>query len=67
MTLLNRPLESGIRVSGVLVLLGLAIELFTLFWSHPTAIIWYMVFGGGCFFLGIAYYVYLLVWGKNGE
>lgn len=67
MMLLNRPLDSGIRVAGILVLLGLAIEMFTLFWSHPTAIIWYMVLGGTCFFLGIAYYIFLLVWGKDGD
>lgn len=61
------PVERGIRVAGVLVLIGLIIELFTMFWSHPTAIIWYMVFGGGCLMLGVILYVIILVWGKEAN
>ena len=49
------------------VIIGLVIELVTLFWSHPTAIIWYMIFGGGAIALGVLYYVYLLVWGKETD
>ncbi len=61
------PFDRGIRVAGGLVLLGLIIELLTMFWSHPTSIIWYMTFGGGCLAMGVLYYVLLLVWGKRDE
>jgi hypothetical protein len=61
------PFDRGIRVAGGLVLLGLTIELLTMFWSHPTSIIWYMTFGGGCLAMGVLYYVLLLVWGKRDE
>lgn len=64
MTSLLLPFDQGIRVAGAFILLGLIIEIITLNWFHPTSILWYMIVGGGCFFLGIVYYLILLVWGK---
>ncbi len=59
--------ERGVRISGGLVLLGLIIEIITLNWSHPTSIIWYMTIGGGCFFVGVVYYLALLMWSNKEE
>ena len=67
MTSLILPFEKGIRVSGALILIGLIIEIVTLNWSHPTSILWYLMVGGGFFFLGIVYYLILLVWGDTGD
>jgi len=64
-TSLLLPFERGIRLAGLLVLIGFIIELVTMFWSHPTSIVWYMTIGLGFFFVGILYYVLLLVWGKK--
>lgn len=54
-------LERRIRFSGILVIAGLLIELVTLNWAHPTAFIFFLIFGGGLVALGIGVYLLSLV------
>lgn len=54
-------MERRLQISGILILLGLLVELITLNSSHPTAFLSFMVFGGSLIILGILSYLYLLV------
>lgn len=54
-------LEKRIRIAGVLVVLGLIVELITLHWAHPTAFLFFLFLGGGLMGLGILFYLYSLV------
>jgi hypothetical protein len=54
-------IERRIRFSGILVIAGLLIELVTLHWAHPTAFIFFLIFGGGLVALGIGVYLISLV------
>lgn len=50
-----------IRVSGIFLLLGMAIEVGSLLSSHPTSFLVFVIFGGACLVLGIAAYLFSLV------
>lgn len=54
-------LEKRLRVAGLLVVLGLIVELVTLHWAHPTAFLFFLFLGGGLMGLGILFYLYSLV------
>jgi predicted membrane channel-forming protein YqfA (hemolysin III family) len=54
-------LERRLRISGILVLAGLGVELVTLFWSHPTAFLLFMFLGGLLIFLGVVIYLLALL------
>lgn len=54
-------MQRRVRISGVLVLLGMAIELVSLLWSHPTAFAIFLVPGGLLIALGIIIYLFSLV------
>jgi hypothetical protein len=57
----NEQLNSKqIRVSGVLLILGLLIEALTLVWDHPISWLFVLV-GGGFLLSGIAVFLYSLV------
>jgi hypothetical protein len=43
------------------VILGLLVEAATLFWSHPTAFVFFATLGGGLVFLGIALYLWAVL------
>ncbi len=55
------PLESRLRVCGILVFLGLVIDAISLWWSHPTAFLVFVFIGGSFVLLGILLYLYSLV------
>ena len=50
-----------LRIASVLVVLGLIIETFTLFWTHPLAFIAFIIFGCALMGLGMAIYLWSLV------
>jgi hypothetical protein len=57
------PLEAiqpKLRVSGVLLILGIVIELISLLWAKPLAFLLF-AFGGGVLLGGIALYLLFLV------
>lgn len=47
--------------AGALVVVGLLVEALTLFWSHPTAFLFFAGFGAGLVVLGIALYLWTVL------
>ena len=54
-------MERRLRISGVLIILGLLIEAFSLIWIHALAFLLFMLIGGAAIGLGILIYLYALV------
>ena len=50
-----------LRISGLLVSLGLLIEAATLFWSHPTAFLVFLGLGGLLVAVGVVLYLISIV------
>lgn len=50
-----------LRLSGVLLILGLLLQMVTLFWSHPTAFVVFLLGGGTLVAAGLAVYVWVSV------
>ena len=58
----NEPLNARrLRVSGILVILGLLVEAFTLVWNHPLAFSLSLFVGGGFLLSGILVFLYTFV------
>ena len=53
-TLLARRL----RISGLLVALGLIVEAITMLWSHPTAFLVFLLLGGSLVAAGVLLYLF---------
>ena len=51
----------SLRVSGVLLILGLGTELISLLWEKPLAFLLFAFVGGALFLAGIFLYLYSLV------
>jgi hypothetical protein len=51
----------SLRLPGVLLVLGLAIELVSLLWAKPLAFILFAFLGGALFLAGIFLYLYSLI------
>jgi len=54
-------LEKRLRVSAVLVMLGILVEIASLTWRHPTAFIVFFVVGGTFMAAGILWFLYSIV------
>jgi hypothetical protein len=50
-----------LRVSGVLIILGLVVELLSLMRIHPLAFMGFLLVGGGLLIAGVVLYLYSLV------
>jgi len=50
-----------LRVSGVLIILGLSVELLSLIRTHPLAFLGFMFIGGGFLVTGVVLYLSSLV------
>lgn len=50
-----------IRLSGIFLLIAMAIEVGSLLSSHPTSFLVFAIFGGAFLFLGIVAYLFSLV------
>lgn len=57
----STKMQRRVRTAGVLVLLGLLIELVSLLWSHPTAFMFFLAPGALLIAVGILVYLYSLV------
>lgn len=57
----STKLEKRIRLSGLLLIAGLLVELVSLHWSHPTAFLLFLLLGGLLMAAGIALYLLSLV------
>ena len=53
--------ERRLRISGMLIVLGLVVEALSLIRIHPLAFLGFMFVGGGLLVAGIAIYLYSLV------
>ena len=58
-------IERRIRLSGILLITGLLVELITLRWSHPTAFLFFLLLGGMLMAMGIGVYLFSLVSAEN--
>lgn len=47
--------------AGILIVLGLLVEALTLFWSHPTAFLFFAGIGVGLVLLGIVLYLWTVL------
>lgn len=54
-------IQPRLRLAGVLIVLALLIELFSLFWNRPIAFLVFMFGGGVLLAAGILIYLYSLV------
>lgn len=54
-------LELRLRRSGLLVGIGLVVELISLLWNHPTAFFLFLGLGASLIAAGIVYYFWSLV------
>ncbi len=52
------PLPRRFKLAGLLVSLGLLVEVLTLFWPHPTAFLAFLVVGGVLVAIGVLLYLY---------
>jgi hypothetical protein len=60
-----RKIERRIRLAGILLITGLLAELVTLWWSHPTAFLFFLFVGGGLMGVGIVVYLFALISNEN--
>jgi len=57
-TVAQPSLLRRLRLSGLLVSLGLIVEAVTLFWSHPTAFLAFLLLGGTLVAAGVLLYLF---------
>jgi hypothetical protein len=50
-----------LRIAGILIVLGLIVQLFTLDWNHPITFLVFLGVGGLFLFAGMAVYLWSLV------
>ena len=54
-------MENRIRWSGILIVVGLIVQMLTLFWTHPLALMCFILVGCPFVGAGILFYLYSLV------
>ncbi len=54
-------IEKRIRLSGIMLIGGLLVELVTLNWSHPTAFLFFLMLGGLLLAAGVLLFLLSLV------
>jgi hypothetical protein len=54
-------IERALRISGLLLILGIAVEIVSLLWEKPLAFLLFVGVGGLLTFVGIVLYLYSLV------
>jgi uncharacterized membrane protein YczE len=60
-TVADPKLTRRLKLSALLVGLGLAVEALTMAWSHPTAFLAFLLVGGTLVALGVLLYLYAIV------
>jgi hypothetical protein len=61
MNIAHMPMQTSLRLAGVLLILGLAVDLGTLLWETPMAFLLFASVGGALLVGGVAVYLYSLV------
>jgi hypothetical protein len=54
-------IERALRISGILLILGIAVEIISLLWEKPLAFLLFVGIGGALTFVGIVVYLYSLL------
>lgn len=54
-------LHRRLKLSSILVSAGLAVEVTTLFWSHPLTFVGFILLGGTLVGMGVVLYLYAVV------
>lgn len=54
-------IHSKLRLAGVLIMIGLAVQALSLFWNHPLSFIAFVMIGGLFLGIGIILYLFALV------
>jgi hypothetical protein len=54
-------IERALRISGLLLILGIAVEIISLLWEKPLAFLLFVGVGGALTFLGTVLYLYSLL------
>jgi hypothetical protein len=65
MKIAERGIRQSLRFSGVLLMLGLLVELISLLWTKPLAFLLFAVVGGSFLVVGALAYLYSLVSAAN--
>lgn len=60
-TMVNPRLHRRLRLAGILVALGLAVEAATMYWPHPTAFLVFLGLGGLLVAAGVLLYLVAIV------
>lgn len=63
----QNPLERRLRLSGILIILGLLVEALCLAWRGPLAFLVFLGVGGLLLFSGIVVYLFSLVSVRHTE
>jgi hypothetical protein len=63
----KRHMASRLRISGVLIIMGLVVEALSLIRIHPLSFLGFMFIGGGFLAAGILTYLYSLVTVSGGH
>ncbi|MGC1619098.1 MAG: hypothetical protein WA765_11485 [Candidatus Acidiferrum sp.] len=58
---LGYSMDRWLRISGILVVIGLLIEALCLLWSRPIAFVVLVVLGGALIGIGVLFFLYSLV------
>jgi hypothetical protein len=53
--------DKALRISGILLILGIAVEIISLLWEKPLAFLLFVGIGGALTFVGIVLYLYSLL------
>ena len=61
-----KNVDQSIRISGVLIALGLLVELVSFLWDHPLSFIVFVGVGGLLLAAGILYFLYTISLGDRG-
>lgn len=61
MTIAAPGLIRRLKLSGLLVALGLIVQALTLFWPHPTAFLVFLFLGGTLVAVGVLIYLFSIV------
>lgn len=58
---IDKRMQRRLRISGILIMLGLIVEALSLIRIHPLSFLAFMFLGGTLLIVGIAIYLYSLV------
>ena len=61
MTTKRTGIERRLQIAGMLIVVGMLVELISLLWSHPVAFLIFIMVGGVFIIAGVGYYLTSLI------